>query len=204
MRDQFIYIPLLRLYYVDFFSEFKEAKESANTLKELIPIGIYGSFKTQNRYLLENLKDCLCKHQYNARMTLDLEKEVRKPKGMRPEVYNNKISELLVRISKIHIIFFFKESEDQHNFNQAATMEIQQMVSSNAKHVLVFFEEGSVEQCSSVLQGLIYRMNGAWEWETFSRQDEASNSEEWLLSHGMQFCLNRIRMIVESSVTIDP
>ncbi len=176
---------------MDFFSHLSPIKNYAHVRKELVPIGIFGSFRRTNKPYLDELKDFLLENGYLALNSLDISKLYPKPSDMDDEEYNNRISEALVQVAQVHIVFLFREPDGEHNINQSATQELQMMIDQHKKHVRLFIEEGCWDQLKSLFRGMLKRQINHWKWDFFDREEDSSIT--FIKETGVSYCLNRIR-----------
>ena len=120
--------------------------EFPEDLKKKINIGILGSFRRPH---LEMLKRHLCDDEgLGARLSYDLqEQNPQRPDEGHPE-YNVRMSEHLIDKSHIHIVYYFKEGENEHGINDSATYELgylraaRKHTPSIGRYVVVLCEDG--------------------------------------------------------------
>jgi hypothetical protein len=181
--------------FVNYFSEFKEAIELTQRKKRCVPIGIYGSFKRENIVYLYKLRDYLRDNNYFSLMSLDLQRCCRRPPRMSEEEYNYKLTRIMTQINHIHIFFFFKENERDHNVNQSASIELGVLENMGERHVRIFYEKGYLEQSSSPFRGMLSNRKNEWPEDSFERRTDDKNNivnYDFILRTGLSFCYDRI------------
>jgi len=155
--------------------------------KKEINISIYGAFSSGRINKLTKLRDYLRGHGYNAKLSIDLEKEYPRKENESKEEYNRRISEILIRWGDIHIFVFFCEHEGEFNVNQSASMELEGVYrSGKCDCVVLYFEEGSLEQMRSLLRGLVSKTG--WDYEVFENIED-------IFDDAIGFCSNCIHKI---------
>jgi hypothetical protein len=179
---------------VDIFTEIKQSARLTMEKKRVVPIGIYGSFQPRNIGYLKALRDFLLYHGYLAYLSLDLQRLCPRQGYLGDNEYNLRVSRLMATITQVQIVFIFNEAEGEHNVNQSASIELDQLLTGRQKHVMIFFEEGSLEQSCSLFKGLLEYNISSWAHDSFTRQE--NNGVEFvnpaLLNTGLMFCYNRI------------
>jgi hypothetical protein len=171
---------------MDISREFGSRLDSYRRNKRSVPVGIFGSF---HRYeLLESLRDHLIGHGYPARLSTDLAKRHLRHDGEDEDVYNLRISKILVDESGICIFVVFHEHEGEENINQSVSQEAQYLYDQQdlRKHtalprVLVLVEDGC--KPASLFRGLVKTCHPRWNESPFSTRKD-------LLMAARQFCWN--------------
>jgi hypothetical protein len=175
---------------MNYLAELGEMAEKTQEIKALVPIGVYGSFKTKNIGYLKAMRDYLRKNGYLAFISLDIQELCKKPQDMDDKSYNNLISGVMIKICQIHVVFLFKEETDEHNINMSAIMELTALANKKDRHVVVFHEKGAIDQLSSLASGLL-KIQVDWAGVPFNRI--TTNIEGELLPSGISFCYNEIK-----------
>jgi hypothetical protein len=163
-------------------------------------VGIFGSFSTRNKKFLTSLKEFLKDNGYYARVSEDLEEEYPRRKDEGKYEYSRRLSELLIEKSQVHIVFFFLETEGEHNINQSASMEFEILNQEQCPNVMIIHEKQSLEQCKSVFRGLKEGMKlkkafDLWRWHLFARinhDDKSKYTDEDIESSAVMFCVDII------------
>lgn len=171
---------------MDISREFGSRLDSYRRNKRSVPVGIFGSF---HRYwLLESLRDHLNGHGYPARLSTDLEKRHLRHDGEDEDVYNLRISKILVDESGICIFVVFHEHAGEENINQSVSQEAQYLYDQQdlrkrtaLPRILVLVED----RCkpASLFKGLVKACRLRWNEAPFSTREE-------LLMAARQFCWN--------------
>jgi len=171
---------------MDISREFGSRLDSYRRNKRSVPVGIFGSF---HRYdLLKSLRDHLIGHGYPARLSTDLEKHHLRHDGEDEDVYNLRISKILVDESGICIFVVFHEHAGEENINQSVSQEAQYLYDQQdlrkrtaLPRVLVLVED----ECkpASLFRGLVKACRPRWNEAPFS-------TDENLLMAARQFCWN--------------
>lgn len=171
---------------MDISREFGSRLDLYRRDKRLLPVGIFGSF---HRYgLLESLRDDLIGHGYPARLSTDLGKRHFRHDGEDVDVYNLRISKILVDESGICIFVVFHEHAGEENINQSVSQEAQYLYDQQdlrkrtaLPRVLVLVEDGC--KPASLFRGLVKAGRSRWNEVPFS-------TDEDLLMAARQFCWN--------------
>lgn len=171
---------------MDISREFGSRLDSYRRNKRSVPVGIFGSF---HRYdLLKSLRDHLIGHGYPARLSTDLEKHHLRHDGEDEDVYNLRISKILVDESGICIFVVFHEHAGEENINQSVSQEAQYLYNQQdlrkrtaLPRVLVLVED----ECkpASLFKGLVKACRPRWNEAPFSTDKD-------LLMAARQFCWN--------------
>ena len=171
---------------MDISREFGSRLDSYRRNKRSVPVGIFGSF---HRYdLLKSLRDHLIGHGYPARLSTDLEKHHLRHDGEDEDVYNLRISKILVDESGICIFVVFHEHAGEENINQSVSQEAQYLYDQQdlrkrtaLPRVLVLVED----ECkpASLFRGLVKACRPRWNEAPFSTDKD-------LLMAARQFCWN--------------
>jgi len=171
---------------MDISREFGSRLDSYRRNKRSVPVGIFGSF---HRYdLLKSLRDHLIGHGYPARLSTDLEKHHLRHDGEDEDVYNLRISKILVDESGICIFVVFHEHAGEENINQSVSQEAQYLYDQQdlrkrtaLPRVLVLVED----ECkpASLFKGLVKACHPRWNEAPFSTDKD-------LLMAARQFCWN--------------
>ncbi len=160
--------------------------EFPEDLKKKVNIGILGSFRRPH---LEMLKRHLCDDEgLGARLSYDLqEQNPQRPDEGHPE-YNVRMSEHLIDKSHIHIVYYFKEGENEHGINDSATYELgylraaRKHTPSIGRYVVVLCEDGyDARNIGAMRKGIRPKTREEWDWHDFEGPADS-------ILHATQFC----------------
>ena len=165
----------------ELFSQIAESKQLDSHIFNQTDVGIFGSFEEKRKIRLNKIKNFLLKHQFDAKISSDFECSNPKKPTEDIDIYNGRMSDLLLRRSKIHIFIFFFELDGEHNLNSSTHREI---VSLGKKPVLVIFEEGALEQQKSLFRRDLKNFN--WTHATLSNINKINDV-------CLQYCINRVQ-----------
>jgi len=162
------------------FSHIAESRYLDSCLYHQTHVGIFGSFEVKRKIALNQLKDFLAMHHFDAKISSDFECEESQEPTEDLDTYNGRMSDLLLRWSGIHIFIFFNERDGEHNLNSSTYREI---ISLGKKPVLAVFEEGSLEQQKTLFRRDLKECN----WTHYTSSDFKKIHDFCL-----QYCINRV------------
>jgi len=156
-------------------------KLASDNWKHQFRVGIFGSFAEKNYPILEQTRIELNNMRYNSRLSIDLEDSLNP--GEDRDAFNTRVSRRLLAESEIHIFFIFFETDGEHNINQSASMELENLCTNSiGTNVLVLFEKGATEQQRAGMLGLLATYREI-DWGVFNR-----NRISQMQNRVIQFC----------------
>lgn len=171
---------------MDISREFGGRLDSYHRKKRSVPVGIFGSF--HRHMLLGSLRDHLNDQGYSARLSTDLESRHPRNTGEDADIYNLRISTILVDASTICIFVVFRERGKEQNINQSVSQEAQHLYDRQVMgtrrdnpRVLVLVEEGC--RPASLFRGLVKSSYPPWYEASFVTGAD-------LFTAARQFCSN--------------
>jgi len=156
-------------------------------------IGIYGSFYKDNERELCKLRDYLIKNGYNAIISKDIRDETI-DSIIEPYTKARKASIKLIDTAQIHIFVLKGKMGDSTHLIQSASMELERLNTLieygiiDPCPVVIYCQNGFIENSGSVCHGLILEKTGNWDIEEFEKIED-------IFVHARQFCYRKIREI---------
>jgi hypothetical protein len=163
---------------MSFLSGLSEELGSPEDVKKRVNIGIIGSFRRPH---LEMLKEHLCdKEGFSARVSYDLQEQNPQQPDEDHSAYNVRMSECLIDESQVHIVYFFKEKENEHGINDSATYELGYLRAKRTSTpytghcVLILCENGyDARNIGAMRAGIRPKTQDEWDWYDFEEPDDS-------------------------------
>jgi hypothetical protein len=171
---------------MDLISELEIDFKSFERCKEILQVGIFGSFR---RDFLQPLKNHLViKERFNAKISYDLAKKYLRNHDESESAYDFRLAHALIEESRIHIFLFFREEHGEEGINDSAIMEIGMLYSCHTQNTLigryslVFCESGyDTRNIGGMRRGIRSHTDNEWRWHDFESYEEVQ-------LHATQFC----------------
>ena len=164
----------------ELFSQIAESQQLDSNLFSRTNVGIFGSFAKKRKIRLNKIKSFLLNHKFNARISSDFERDNPRKPNEDMDLYNGRMSDLLLSWSNIHIFIFVFELDEEHNINSSAYREI---TSLESKPVLAIFEDGSLDQQKSMFRRDMKKLK----WTVHNSSDFDKINDICLT-----YCINRV------------
>ena len=147
-------------------------------LKDGLTIGLFGSFKRSH---LEALRRHLREREgFNARASYDLTASHPKEPGEDYRAYDFRLAKTLIEESRVYIIHFFREEEDEYGINDSATLENGILYGLSAtspqvsRYTLILCEKSyDARNIGGMRRDIRPYTKRAWRWHDVESRDEA-------------------------------
>ena len=168
-----------------FSRRYAEQNVALKHLRETIPIGIFGSFSEEYLQVLRDTQNFLNNNGFaRVKLSYDLSEENPQNPMEKEDVYNLRMSDLLLEESDVGIFFIFCQNDASINVNESALMELaahRKTKDNNSAFLLI--------QIGAELAGVARGIRGCYQYEEFDVPQSAFRS-------ALKFCQNRVHEII--------
>lgn len=162
---------------MDFISDLNVEYGYVDRLKPILPIGLFGSFR---RAFLEPLKNHLInKEGFSTNISYDLSTKYRRYHDESQSAYDFRLAEKLLEESRIHIVVFFQEKEDEDGINDSAIMELGMLYAFHkdrfrvGRYSLILCESGyDNRNIGGMRCGIRPHTDQEWQWHDFDTYED--------------------------------
>ena len=163
-----------------------EGTADLELLRKKITIGIFGSFDEEYKPVLYGAKRVLTESGFvRVLLSSDLERDNPRGEEETDNDYNLRMSDLLIKTSRIHIFFFFRQNSAPVHINESTLMELAVLRKTQSLDTAYLLIHNEVE-----FAGIGRATTGKYMIEEF---DDPSTTFPGIV----QFCRNRIYEIIQ-------